>query len=137
MKIHGLLGGLAAGAVMLAAGAAFSGGSTTTKARLMDFDPSNGHLMAYPSGGALTTYLHDGATQHGLANLTKLTPPDPCHGLAAAWNATVRYDDRHGVNSTFIFEALLQVMSDFQCSATVTSVSGSPQPIVIISPTAN
>ena len=136
MKIHVLLSGLAAGAVMLSAGAAFSGGSTTAKARLVDFDPSTGHLSAYPTGGALTTYLHDGKTVHAMADLTKLTPPDPCHGLAAAWNATVVYDTRHDVTSTFIFEALLSVMSDFQCSASVTSTSGSPNPIVVISPTA-
>jgi hypothetical protein len=137
MKIHVLSSGLAAGALMLIAGAAFSGGMTTAKARLVTFDAKTGHLSAIPTGGALTTYLHDATTIHELADLTKLTPPDPCHGLAAAWNATVVYDDRHDVTSTFIFEALLSVMSDFQCSASVTSTSGTPNPIVVISPTAN
>ena len=54
MKIRMLLGsGLAASAVMLAAGAAFSGGpATTTDNRLVDFDQSTGELSGYPAGGS-------------------------------------------------------------------------------------
>jgi hypothetical protein len=138
MKIRMLVwSGLSASVVMLAGGAAFSGGPTTSDNRLVDYDQKSRELSAYPAGGSLTTYLHQPATVHALANLSHYAPPDPCIPLATLWNLTVQDDSRFGVTSTFVFDVLLTLMSDLQCRATVTSTSGAPQPIVTITPTNN
>ncbi|HEY8039439.1 MAG TPA: hypothetical protein VIF15_06580 [Polyangiaceae bacterium] len=137
MKTRWVWSGLTASAVMMATGLAFSGGTTTSDAQLMDFNQATGELWAYPDGQALSTYLHEPRTRHVLADLARFAPPDPCRPLAEAWNFTVRYDQRFGVRSTFVFDVLLVTMAEFQCRATVTSVAGQPQPIVIITPTAN
>jgi hypothetical protein len=137
MKIRMLLSsGLLTSAVVLGAGVAFSGGTTTSSNRLVDFDPSTHLLSAYPNGGGLTTYLHQPTTVHLIADLTRYTPPDPCRGLANAWNLTVDYDAKHDVTSTVLFEILLSAQADFQCDATITSVPGAPEPITEITPTA-
>ena len=136
MKIRMLpWSGLSASAVLLAAGAAFSGGATTSNNMLVDYVQATRHLSAYPAGGGLTTYLHDPAAIHGLANLSHFAPPDPCFPLANAWNLTVEFDQRYGVTSTFVFDVLLTVMSDLQCHATIASTSGAPALIVTITPT--
>jgi hypothetical protein len=136
MKIRMLLwSGLSASVVMLAGGAAFSGGPpTTSDNRLVDYDQSTRELSGYPAGGALTTYLHQATTVHAVADLTHYAPPDPCIPIAELWNLTVQDDARFGVTSTFVFDVLLGLMSDLQCHASVTSTTGSPQPIVIITP---
>jgi hypothetical protein len=137
MKIRLLCGALAASAVLLLAGTAFPGGtSSTTDNLLVDFNPQTGELWAYPTGQGLATYLHDAKTVHAEADLSRFLPPDPCFGLAHAWNATVRYDVSHAAESRFVFDVLLSLMSNFQCSASVTSTNGTPQPIVVITPTA-
>jgi len=137
MKIRMLLwSGLSASAVMLAGGAALSGGATTSTNLLVDYNQTTRELHAYPAGKALTTYLHEATTQHLASDLTRFAPPDPCRPIAEAWNLTVQYDERFGVTSTFIFDLLLTVMSDFQCHASVTNTNGPPQPIVLITPTA-
>jgi hypothetical protein len=122
MKMRIVWSGLVASAVLLASGAAFSGGTTTDVAELMDFDKSTSQLWAYPQGQALTAFQHTPHTQHLLAELSHLTPPDPCIPLGNFWNQIVRFDERHNVNSTLAFETLLTLMSDYQCRATVTSV---------------
>ncbi len=134
MKMRWICSGLAASAIMLASGAAFSGGTTTAVAQLQDFNRDTGELWAYPSGQGLTTYLHQPNTVHVAANLSIFHPPDPCLPLARVWNVIVEHDDRTGQVSSQVFEALLGVMSRFQCSATVTADNGSPQPIVTIAP---
>ena len=137
MKIRMLpWSGLSASAVLLAAGAAFSGGPTTSDNLLVDYVQATRHLSAYPAGhSSPTTYLHDPGAIHGLANLSHFAPPDPCFPLANAWNLTVEFDQQYHVRSTFVFDVLLTVMSDLQCHATVTSTSGAVQPIVVITPT--
>ena len=128
--------GAAATALLLVSGAAFPGGQTTSVDELVDFDASTGELWAYPQGQPMAAYLHSPQTQHMLADLSRFTPPDPCFPLAHVWNNTVRFDERHNVTSTIVFEVLLGLQSRFQCKASVTSVSGSPQPLVRITPTA-
>jgi hypothetical protein len=140
MKMRILLSGLAASAVLLAAGSALPGGphTRTTNDQIVDFDQKTGELWAFPVAQGLTIYLHDHRTHHALADLSRFLPPDPCLPIAEAWNATVAYDGAHRVQSRFIFEVLLVLMADFQCRATVTSsTNGTPQPIVVITPTAN
>ncbi|HEX3344990.1 MAG TPA: hypothetical protein VHS09_10480 [Polyangiaceae bacterium] len=135
MKIRMLLwSGLSASAIVLAGGAALSGGATTSNNLLVDYDQKTHQLSAYPAGAALTTYLHQPTTVHLAGNLTKFAPPDPCRPIAELWNLTVQDDERFGVTSTFIFDALLTIMSDLQCHATVTSTTGAPQPITFIAP---
>ncbi|HEY3822248.1 MAG TPA: hypothetical protein VGL81_34020 [Polyangiaceae bacterium] len=137
MKIRMLLwSGLSASAVMLVGGAALSGGATTSTNLLVDYDQQTRQLSAYPSGGNLTVYLHQPTTVHLAGNLKNYAPPDPCRPIAELWNLTVQDDQRFGVTSTFVFDALLTIMSDLQCKATVTSTNGTPQPIEYITPTA-
>ncbi len=134
MKIR-LVSGLAAGAVLLFAGAAFSGGVSTHAATLVDFDETTSELWALPSGQPLTSYLNEARTQYLPANLTAYEPPDPCLPPAATWNLTFLYDARHHTTSTFMYTALLKVMSQFACGARVTALtSGTPQPLVAVAP---
>jgi hypothetical protein len=132
MKMRVVCSGLAASAVLLVSGVAFSGGPTPVQ--LMDFDRTTGELWGYPQGQPLATYLHQPTTLHEKAILSRFHPPDPCLPLAHVWNVVVEYDQRTGQVSTPVFDALLDVMSRFQCSATIDAGSGSPQPIVTIAP---
>ena len=132
---------LAASAVLLVAGTAFSGGGGGIDNQLVDFNQSTGELWATPKGKTTPeTYLHDASTVHGIADLKGFTPPDPCRGLAEAWNATVRYETSHpqgktGRETTFVFEVLLTLMSDFKCNATLaTSGTGTPQTLSVVTP---
>jgi hypothetical protein len=132
-----LLGGLAATAVLLISGVAVSGNQQTTLDLLEDFDTQTHVLWAYPQGQQIAQdYLHDAATEHLLANLSKLHPPNPCFPLAVGWNLTVEFDEKYGVKSTFVFEFLMTLMSANQCSATITSTGGSPATMNQIGPTA-
>lgn len=131
---------LAASATLLVSGAAFSGGETTSLNQLTDYDTKTGELWAYPQNHPLTAYLHSPTTVHLEADLSTFLPPDPCLPLARAWNFTARFDAREHVRSTFVFNLLLSAMSDFRCSATVTSTGGgsdtSPPPIISLAPVA-
>jgi len=132
MNMRRLWSGLAASAVILVAGTAFSGGGIVNE--LISFDETTGALAAYPAGSqSPATYMHRPSTIH-LPSVGVFTPPDPCTGLADAWNLTVKYDERHDTNSRFVFEALLTVMSDFQCHATVTTATNGVD-LVTIAPT--
>jgi hypothetical protein len=140
MKARMMWSVLAASTVMLVAGTAFSGGGVTTDNELVDFNQATGELLAYPKNEPLATYLHLPDTHHVLADLGRFAPPDPCRELAHTWNQVVRYDAHKGVQSNFVFEILLTLMSDYQCRATVTSngppTPNNPVPIVSIAPTA-
>ncbi|HEY1696258.1 MAG TPA: hypothetical protein VGG39_29030 [Polyangiaceae bacterium] len=137
MKIHILLScGLAASALLFASDAAYSGGSTTNDNMLVDYDQSNKQLTGIPPTGVITTYLHDATAVHEVADLASFLPPDPCIPTAEAWNLTVAYDERHHTTSTFVFDVLLEIMSNLKCSTRITSTSGTPNPIVVISPVA-
>jgi len=138
MKIRFVLSALTAATVLLGTGAALSDTTATTSNQLVDYNKQSGELWAYPVGQGLATYLHKPETVHVLADLSRFAPPDPCRPLAQAWNLTVQFDTKYHVNSRVVFDVLLTVMSDFQCRASVTSVTnGVPQPIVYIQPTAN
>jgi hypothetical protein len=135
MKMRSLVSTLAAGAVMMIAGAAFSGGTATNPAELVSYDRANSMLWALPSGLPLSSYLNQKLTTYLEADLTAFEPPDPCIPAVAAWNFTVNYDKRTGQKSTLVFELLLTAMSDLSCHATVTSVpGGSPSPLVAVQP---
>ena len=136
MKIRIVSGGLAAAAVMLASGAAFSGGVITNPAQLVSFDRTTNELWALPDGQPLQSYLNQTFTSYLAADLRAFEPPNPCYPPAEAWNFTVEFDQRYHVQSTFVFELLLGVMSDLGCNANVTSItSGAPQPLVSVQPT--
>jgi hypothetical protein len=136
MTLRTIVSGTAAATLLLISGAAFPGGQTTTDDQLVDFNPSTGELWAYPKGQSMATYLHSHATRHLLADLSRFTPPDPCFPLAIVWNNAVRHDAKHGVVSTRLFERLLVLQSRFQCTASLTSVDGTPQPLLSVTPTA-
>jgi hypothetical protein len=139
MKARWIYSGLLAGAVMLGAGTAFSGGDVTTNNMLVDYNEQTGELWAYPKGLPMAVYLNTPATQHGLADLSRFTPPDPCRGFAHAWNAQVAWEIRHGVVGDTAprhsFSVLLGLMTEFQCTADLTTATGSPQ-LLVITPTA-
>jgi hypothetical protein len=128
--------GLVASAVMLAAGAAFSGGITISSAQLVSFDRATNELTALPSGAKLTTYLNQTFTSYVAADLRQFEPPDPCFPPVQAWNFMVKFDATYHVQSNFIFQLLLGQMSALGCNANLTSISsGAPQPLVGIQPT--
>ena len=135
MKIRIVSSVLAASAVTLMAGAAFSGGQTTGVNQLMDFDQSSGKLWAYPQNQPLTTYQHTPSTRHLEGDLGRFEPPDPCFELGHMWNYAVQYDRRYHTDSRPIFESLIGLMSASKCTAKVTATSGSPPPIESIAPT--
>jgi hypothetical protein len=142
MKKRSLWGGLAAAAVLLSSGVAFSGGTATTVDELMDFDETTQQLWAYPQQAPLTVYLQTPQTRHLLAEIGERAegfpgqqhPPDPCHILAVSWNFVVRFDRRTGQNSTQAFAVILNLMGTFSCSAELTSTDGAPAPLVSIKP---
>jgi hypothetical protein len=132
-----LLSGLAATAVLLVSGVAVSSNQQTTLDLLEDFDTQAHVLWAYPQGQQIAqNYLHEAATEHLLADLSRLHPPNPCFPLAVAWNITVEFDKKYGFKSTFVFEFLMTLMSANQCSANITSGGGSPATMIQIGPTA-
>jgi hypothetical protein len=135
MKMRIVSSALAVGAVTLIAGAAFSGGHTTNDNELVDFDQSTGHLWAAPPNGNAALYQHTPQTIHLEGSIGRFEPPDPCDELVHLWNFTVRYDRVYRVNSEPVYEALLGLMAQDKCSASITSTSGSPPPITSISPT--
>lgn len=135
MKIRIVSSALAISAVTLIAGAAFSGGSKTEDNELVDFDQTTGHLWAVPqSQGNVSLYQHTPQTIHLEGNLGHFEPPDPCDELTRLWNFSVHYDRHYRTSSEGIYEALLQLMAQNKCSASITSSSGSPPPITTIAP---
>jgi hypothetical protein len=133
----GFVCGAAVGAVLLFSGAAFSGGGTTSHDKLMDFNRTTGELLAYPQGMALSSFLHNAETQHLLADLSRFLPPDPCTPLARVWNTVVRIETETGLRFPIVFDILLTLMSDRQCSATITTTnvpSTAAQPMISIAP---
>jgi hypothetical protein len=146
MKKRALVCGAAVSAVLFVSGAAFSGGGLSASVdQLMDFDRSTGELWAIPPGQAVRAYVHTSQTAHLPADLSRFLPPDPCLPLARVWNiAVARGTNENGRAHARLFQALLGLMSDFECSATITTFktdapatsTTSPQPMFSIAPTA-
>ncbi len=141
MTKRGLVCGAAVSALLLVSGAAFSGGPATSVDQLIDFNRTTGELWAYTPGQTVATYLHSGETRHLAADLSRFLPPDPCLPLARVWNIAVNVEERTGRSNRAVFGVLIGLMSDFQCSATVTTTTTSnnntaPQPLASIAPTA-
>lgn len=134
MKIRIVSSALAISAVTFIAGAAFSGGSKASDNEIVDFDQNTGHLWAVPQHGNVALYQHTPQTIHLEGNLGRFAPPDPCDELVRLWNFTVHYDHAFRVDSRGVYEALLQLMAQNKCSATITVTSGSPPPITSIAP---
>jgi hypothetical protein len=130
--------GAAATAVLLVSGAALSGGQTSSVDRLLDFNRRTGELWATPPHQNVALFLHSANTAHLAADLSRFLPPDPCLPLARVWNIAVAREERVGRPvSTGLFEVLIGLMSDFQCSATITTTTTTttaPQPMISISP---
>lgn len=128
---------LAITAVTLVAGVAFSGGSKTADNELVDFDSNTGHLWAVPQNQQnVSLYQHTPQTIHLEGSLGRFEPPDPCDELVHLWNFSVHYDRRFQTDSRGIYEALLALMAQNKCSATITSGTGSPPSITSIAPSA-
>ena len=135
MKNRILTSALAISAVTLIAGAAFSGGPHSSDSQLVDFDQNTGRLWAVPQNQHnASEFQHTQYTLHLEGELGRFQPPDPCDELGHLWNFTVRYDRHYHVESVGVYEALLGLMAQNSCAATITSVGGSPPPIVSIAP---
>ncbi len=135
MTMRSLVSGLSAGAVMLAAGAAFSGGVASVHAQIMSFDSASGELWAVPDGQNAAVFLNQPFTSYLPATVTPVEPPDPCFQLASYWNFVVSYDTTFNTKSAFVYGVLMNAMATQACGVTVTSLaSGSPQPLVAIRP---
>jgi hypothetical protein len=138
MKKQLALGGLAATAIMLVSGAAFSGAvNTMPSAEIVEFSPPTHELFASVSG-VINVFLHEPGTVHLPAIFGPGShPPDPCFGLGLTWDGVVFADTLTHTQNTVAFEALLGLMAGFQCKAEITSdvVTGStPAPIVSMNP---
>jgi hypothetical protein len=137
MKIRIVSSALAISAVTLIAGAAFSGGHQSSDSQLVDFDQHTGRLWAVPQNGNVAEFQHTPQTIHLEGNLGRFEPPNPCDELGHLWNYTVHYDRNYHVESRGVYEALLGLMAQNSCGATITSTSGSPPPITSIAPNGN
>lgn len=139
MKNRIVLSALAISAVTLAAGAAFSGGSKTGDNELVDFEQSTGHLWAVPQNQGnqnAALFQHTPQTIHLEGSIGRFEPPDPCDELVRLWNFTVHYDHAFRTDSQGVYEALLGLMAQDKCLATITSGSGNPPTITSIAPNA-
>jgi hypothetical protein len=128
--------GLATTAIVLTSGVAFSGGTTTSLARVLDYEDETHQLWVMSPGGA-ASYVHSERTLHLLATLPRPElPPDPCFQIARIWNAVVRFEAQTGQTPTRAFGVLLEAMGIFSCQARVTIPidSGSPVPLVSVAP---
>jgi hypothetical protein len=137
MKIRIVPSALAISAVTLIAGAAFSGGHQTSDSHIVDFEQNTGRLWAVPQNGNVSEYQHTPQTLHLEGDLGRFIPPDPCDELGHLWNFTVRYDRHYHTDSRPVYEALLGLMAQNACGATITSTSGSPPPLTSIAPNGN
>jgi hypothetical protein len=136
MKMRIVTSALAVGAVTLIAGVAFSGGHQSSDNELVDFDQNTGHLWAAPPNGNAAEFLHTPQTIHLEGTVGHFEPPNPCDELVRLWNFTVHYDRRFHTDSRAVYESFLGLMAQNKCSASITSVSGSPPPITSIAPNA-
>jgi hypothetical protein len=142
MTKRGFIGSAAVSAALLLSGATFAGplnlgGTTSSTDKLLDFNQSTGELWAAPPGSVVTTFLHSPATLHVIADLAHFLPPDPCLPLARAWNVAVGIEERTGLRFPVFFDVMLLLMSDRQCSATITTnafSNASPAPMISIGP---
>jgi hypothetical protein len=79
-------------------------------------------LLDGASNGQTETLLHDAATTHQFANPDVFFPPDPCRGIAIAWNVHVLRNAPRKV-----FDGLLTAAAAKNCSI-VFSTAGGPVP---------
>ena len=127
MKIRMLLGsGLAASAVMLAAGAAFSGGpATTTDNRARRLRAVHGRAVGRSRRAATPSPTSTTRRRMHLARRPRQLPP--AGSLHPARRGVERDRElRHAgteSKSTFVFDVLLTFMADLQCERTVTSTT--------------
>ena len=137
MKNRIVVSALAISTVTLVAGAAFSGGSKTGDNELVDFDASNQQLWAIPHNqNNAVPFQHTPGTIHLEGSTGRFEPPDPCDELVRLWNFTVHYDHAFRTDSRGVYEALLGLMAQDKCLATITSGSGNPPTITSIAPNA-
>lgn len=122
--------------VVLFAGAAFAGNTTSADVQMMDFVESSATLLAYPHGLALGYFQHTDHTLHlpGVFGHhgTHGVPPNPCDGLTRAWNH-LSADSNPG--SRRVQLVILAVMARAQCNARiVTDPTTNPPTLVSITP---
>jgi hypothetical protein len=73
-------------------------------------------LLQGASNGHTQTLLHDAATTHQFANADIFVPPDPCRGIAIAWNVLVFKNAPRKA-----FSGLLTAAASKNCSIVFTS----------------
>ena len=122
--------------VVLFAGVAFAGNTTSADVQMMDFVEATETLLAYPPGRALGFFKHTERTQHlpGVFGRhgTHGVPPNPCDGLTHAWNHVIREDNPGARRVQMV---ILAVMARAQCSAVVvTDPTTDPPTLVSITP---
>jgi hypothetical protein len=118
-KLHAILVSLS---ILFVAGVAFS--DAPFDAQVMDFDETTNVLFARPiPGNAFGTFNHTATTIHFAGPPIHFFPPNPCRGVATAWNDHVAQSNG-GKNETHAFGILLGHLAQFQCNVTMSTVNG-------------
>jgi hypothetical protein len=89
-------------------------------------------LLKGASNGQTETLLHDAATTHQFANPDVFVPPDPCRGIAIAWNVLVF---KNAPRKTF--SGLLMAAAAKNCSIIFTpggTVGGGAKQLLSVAP---
>ena len=111
---HRLWAAIAVGLISLTPGTLVAENSTKT-AVLTDYD-QNADLATGLTDGWQTEVLHHGqGTLHQFIDLDNYLPPDPCRGLAIAWNLAV-FRDKPRAH----FNGILKAASAKNCAITYT-----------------
>jgi hypothetical protein len=89
--------------------------NTTKTAILTDYD-QNAELATGLTDGWQTEVLHHGqGTMHQFIDIDAYYPPDPCRGLAVAWNLAVFRN-----KSRAVFDGILKAASVKSCAISYT-----------------
>jgi hypothetical protein len=104
--------------------------------RLMDFEDDTGVLIGYPNGQIpLGWFKRTENTNFVIGPPGTQYPPNPCRGLAIAWNRLVESNQSDVQRGNVAFGRLLSRMAQHSCNADITrDTRTEPQEILDIHP---
>ncbi len=86
---HRLLAAIASGFILSLVSNSVVADDVSKSAVATSYDKTGAILTGITPAWDSEALLHDGATSHQFANLDIYFPPDPCRGIAIAWNIAV------------------------------------------------